>query len=596
MYSKKRFWKILCAAALALVVFGLAASGAPATQAASTGPVPSSIAPVICQVTSPSPDTVNVLNAVSAVPNTAQMRADIVWAVGYTQGNQRLNPLARTLVMRDEGNGWKVLTSPNLPGANYLTAVSAYKANDVWAVGYVRNNGIDQPFVMRYNGVQWKYVWNPDPNESLGFGQLTGVVALSDKEAVAVGYKTGPIINSQPLVLYYNGAVWVELTPGAIEPSSRITSVAGTSIKDLWIAATLGDSETGTLSLLYRYDGGKWNLVTKASGTLASLAVTEGRVWAVGNLDVDKAKQTLAVAYDKGKGQVDRIKTFNRDVDHNFLTSVVADGDLVYAVGFTGKPENQVDLYTLVLRFDGQEFIPLESPSPNNLDRLFGATLSNGNLWAVGDSRMWFEATNDLSTTTLILSTMCVPATPPTPTPRPMTFTDVHPSDYFQQAVAYLYGKGVISGYADNTFRPYNFTTRAQLAKMIVLAEEWPIYTQGGPHFVDVPETDTFYGYIETAYSRGIVGGYSDGTFRPVANVTRGQLCKIVVLAEGWSTNTVGGPHFKDVPATNPFYNYIETAYNAVIISGYNDGTFGVGNSATRGQISKVVYQAIMKP
>src|SRR5262249_12346635 len=161
-----------------------------------------------------------------------------------------------------------------------------------------------------------------------------------------------------------------------------------------------------------------------------------------------------------------------RDVDHNFLTSVAVEGSEVYAVGFTGKPENQTDLYTLVLRFDGQDFVPLNSPSPTNLDRLFGATVSNGNLWAVGDSRLWFQSPEDLSTSTLIVSTRCSAPQEPTPTPVPATFTDVKPSDYFYQAVSYLYGYGLVSGYADNTFRPYNFTTRGQVAKIIVLAEK----------------------------------------------------------------------------------------------------------------------------
>lgn len=183
-----------------------------------------------------------------------------------------------------------------------------------------------------------------------------------------------------------------------------------------------------------------------------------------------------------------------------------------------------------------------------------------------------------------------------TATPCSMNFTDVSPSDYFYEAVRYLYCAGVISGYSDNTFRPYNNTTRAQLSKIIVLAEGWPIDTNGGPHFSDVSADNPFYDYIETAYNRGIITGYNDGTFRPTNNVTRAQLSKIIVLAQQWPIDTDGGPHFSDVPPDNPFYDFIETAYNRGIISGYNDGTFRPSNSATRGQICKIVYQAITNP
>ena len=68
------------------------------------------------------------------------------------------------------------------------------------------------------------------------------------------------------------------------------------------------------------------------------------------------------------------------------------------------------------------------------------------------------------------------------------------------------------------------------------------------------------------------------------------------MLSEGWATNLAGGPHFTDVPSSNPFYVFVETAYNHSIISGYSDSTFRPGNNATRGQISKIVYQAITQP
>jgi 5'-nucleotidase/2',3'-cyclic-nucleotide 2'-phosphodiesterase/3'-nucleotidase/5'-nucleotidase len=65
------------------------------------------------------------------------------------------------------------------------------------------------------------------------------------------------------------------------------------------------------------------------------------------------------------------------------------------------------------------------------------------------------------------------------------------------------------------------------------------------------------------------------------------------VNAEGWTIDTHGGPHFADVPTDSPFYPYIETAYNRAIIAGYSDGTFKPGTNATRGQLSKIIYSAL---
>jgi hypothetical protein len=185
-----------------------------------------------------------------------------------------------------------------------------------------------------------------------------------------------------------------------------------------------------------------------------------------------------------------------------------------------------------------------------------------------------------------------------------ITFTDVFPTDYFYEAVRYLSCRGTISGYSDNTFRPYNNTTRGQLTKIVVLGFGLSIYTPGSPTFVDVPASHTFYAYIETAAQAGIVSGYSCGPgcleFRPGNDVTRGQLSKIVVVAAGWPLLNPITPTFVDVPTGDPFYRYIETAYDRAIISGYSCGSgcleFRPGNNATRGQISKIVHLAVTNP
>src|SRR5207302_6455921 len=115
-----------------------------------------------------------------------------------------------------------------------------------------------------------------------------------------------------------------------------------------------------------------------------------------------------------------------------------------------------------------------------------------------------------------------------------ITFSDVHPTDYFYVPVEYLYCRGIVAGYADGTFRPYNTTTRAQFSKMLVLGRAWPITTPagGGYTFTDVPVTNTFFTFVETAFAQGVISGYvcsgpgepCDAQhrryFRPVAYIT----------------------------------------------------------------------------
>jgi hypothetical protein len=175
----------------------------------------------------------------------------------------------------------------------------------------------------------------------------------------------------------------------------------------------------------------------------------------------------------------------------------------------------------------------------------------------------------------------------PSATPCSIAFSDVPPGSTFYDYIRYLACQRIVSGYADGTFRPYNGATRGNYAR----SWRWPA-------------NDPFYTFVETAYHHGIISGYSCGPgcleYRPGNNVTRAQLCKIVVLAEGWALYTPPTPTFRDVAPADPFYSFIETAYSQGIISGYGCGVgcleFRPGNNATRGQICKIVYQAVTQP
>ena len=217
-------------------------------------------------------------------------------------------------------------------------------------------------------------------------------------------------------------------------------------------------------------------------------------------------------------------------------------------------------------------------------------------------------------TSTPLPTNTTVPLTnTPVSTPCPLTFSDVQASDYFAVPVQYLACRGVISGYADGTFRPNNPTTRAQLSKIVVLGFQLPIQTPGaaGYTFSDVAPGSIFFPVVETAATHSLVSGYTCGGtnpqtgqsepcdtaqrpyFRPSNNVTRGQLSKIVVLAANWPQVNPPQPAFGDVPVGSTFYSFVATAACHGVVSGYTDGTFRPNNPATRGQISKIVYLSI---
>ena len=200
-----------------------------------------------------------------------------------------------------------------------------------------------------------------------------------------------------------------------------------------------------------------------------------------------------------------------------------------------------------------------------------------------------------------------------------LSFVDVPPDSTFYVYIQCLACRGLISGYADHTFRPGNQITRGQLSKIVANAAgfdeshtEWT--------FQDVPPESVFYVFIERMVSRGIISGYDCGGggepcipplnrpyFLPNNNATRGQISKVVANAAEFnelpSTQT-----FEDVPPEGVFYIWIERLATRGIISGYSCGAtpgepcipplnrpyFLPNNNATRGQISKVVANAFI--
>jgi hypothetical protein len=127
-------------------------------------------------------------------------------------------------------------------------------------------------------------------------------------------------------------------------------------------------------------------------------------------------------------------------------------------------------------------------------------------------------------------------------------------------------------------------------------------------------EGSTFYTFVRCLACRGIASGYpcggpgepcnenNDSYYRPSANITRGQLSKIVANSAGLDDPIAEGQQqFADVEPGSPFYEFVERLAQTGAIAGYPCDTAGEGcdeenrpffrpnNPATRGQIAKIV-------
>ena len=178
-------------------------------------------------------------------------------------------------------------------------------------------------------------------------------------------------------------------------------------------------------------------------------------------------------------------------------------------------------------------------------------------------------------------------------------FSDVPRYSPFYIYIQCLACRGIVSGYNDGTFRPYNAVTRAQVSKIVALAAGF-VEPVTGQAFTDVLPGTLFYPFIERLAERALINGYDCGGinpttgqaepcdaahrpyFRPNNPVTRGQLAKMDSNAAGYSdTPPPGTQSFADVtPANNNFYIFIERLARRGIISGYDCGT-GMINACT---------------
>ena len=99
-------------------------------------------------------------------------------------------------------------------------------------------------------------------------------------------------------------------------------------------------------------------------------------------------------------------------------------------------------------------------------------------------------------------------------------------------AVQMLVDLGLISGYDDGTFRPGNFITREEVAKLVaILCTENP-QAPADVYFYDAQNSWAL-GYIGYCAGQGIIAGDGMGSFRPKDNVTAQELAKMLLVILG---------------------------------------------------------------
>ena len=174
-----------------------------------------------------------------------------------------------------------------------------------------------------------------------------------------------------------------------------------------------------------------------------------------------------------------------------------------------------------------------------------------------------------------------------------IVFNDINRTHQNYQAIKYLKDQGIISGYSDGTFKPDQTVNRVEALKMLMFA--FNVEASGGAYELNFADTDNSAWYVSTlstAVARGIVKGYSDGTFKPANTVNRAEYLKILFKTNNMETNSEITKPYSDVELSDWFAGYAFLANKMNILDVENN--LYPADGMTRADVAETIYRMKM--
>ena len=169
-------------------------------------------------------------------------------------------------------------------------------------------------------------------------------------------------------------------------------------------------------------------------------------------------------------------------------------------------------------------------------------------------------------------------------------FADVEGTHSHAYALTYLKSRGVVRGYADNTFRPDDLIKRSEVVKLVVGARHiYPHSVVYSYCFSDVAN-EWFAPYVCFAKKREWVGGSGDDMFNPEKNVKGAEVLKIIMEAYNVEVNS-------DIEegSDEPWYNpYVDVAEGRGWIEKDENFKFDPEAEMTRSEVAEILFRVIL--
>lgn len=169
-------------------------------------------------------------------------------------------------------------------------------------------------------------------------------------------------------------------------------------------------------------------------------------------------------------------------------------------------------------------------------------------------------------------------------------FTDVHNTYWAKEQIDYLTSKEIISGYPNGAFGINDPISRAQAATMIMRYFGWNDPNPNDPGYTDLkPGSHWAYNDIATLYHLGIFA--PKGKYMPDKEVTRAEMADMLVKA--FELSSIKGAKFTDLSRDHWAYQPINILAGNNITTGYTDGSFRPDASVTRVEFAVFMSRAM---
>lgn len=173
-------------------------------------------------------------------------------------------------------------------------------------------------------------------------------------------------------------------------------------------------------------------------------------------------------------------------------------------------------------------------------------------------------------------------------------FTDVKETDWFYDAVGYVYENGMMSGTGSNQFSPNMTTTRGMIVTILYRLEGSPAVSSAS--FDDVAAGEYYANGVYWAAANGVVSGYGNDQFGPNDPITREQMATILyryAQYKEYETTIIGDvSSFTDGASVSSYaVEPMNWAVGIGLISGVGNNMLNPSGNATRAQVAAILMR-----